>query len=63
VPDVDRALQVELFDERREVVRVSVHLVAIPRLARTAVTAPVMGDTAVTARGEKQHLIFPRVSA
>jgi hypothetical protein len=60
---MDRVLQVEVFDQRREVVGVSVHLVAVPRLARTAVAAPIMRGASVAACGEKQHLVFPRVSA
>jgi hypothetical protein len=53
VANVDRVLQVELFDERREVVGVGVHFIAIPWLARSAVTTTVMGDAAVTMVGEK----------
>jgi hypothetical protein len=33
VPDMDRVLQGELFHERREVIGVGIHFVAIPRLA------------------------------
>jgi len=32
-----------------------------PRLARTAVTAPVVGDTAIAARCEVEHLVFEGV--
>jgi hypothetical protein len=53
VADVDRVLQVERFDERREVVGVGVHLVAIPGLARTAVAAAAMGDAAVSAGAQE----------
>src|SRR6266567_2885796 len=59
---MDRALEIELLDQHREVVGVSVHLVAVPRLARTTVTAPVMGDATVPVRGEKRHLVLEGVS-
>ena len=51
VADVDRVLQVERFDQRREVVGVGVRFVTIPRLAGSAMAAAVMGDTTVTAGG------------
>ena len=57
------SLQVERFDERREIVGVGVHLVAVPRLARAAVAAAVVRDAAVSAVGQKDHLVFPGVRA
>jgi hypothetical protein len=47
VADVDRVLQVERFDELREVVGVRAHVVAIPGLARPAMPATIMCDTAI----------------
>jgi hypothetical protein len=61
VADVDRVLQVERLDEFREVVGVGVHVVAGPRLARTPVAAAIMGNTAVAARGQEEHLVFKGV--
>src|SRR5439155_228597 len=61
VADVDRVLQVEGLDERREVVGVRVHVVTAPRLARAAVAATVVRDAAVTARREEDHLVLPCV--
>ena len=63
VADVDRVLQVEFFDQRREVVGVGVHVVAVPGLARTAMAAAVMGDAAISAGGQKEHLVFKGVRA
>ena len=60
---MDRVLQVERFDERREVVGVGVHVVAVPGLARSAMAAAVMGDAAVSAGGQKEHLVFQGVRA
>ena len=63
VADVDRVLQIERLDQRREIVGVGVHLVAVPRLARSAVAAAVVRDAAVAVRGEEHHLVFPGVGA
>ena len=59
--DMDRILQIQLPNELREVVSVCVHVVAGPRLARTSVSASVMRDAAISARGEIEHLVFKRV--
>src|ERR1700720_2136571 len=61
VPDMDRVLQLERFDECREIVGVGVHVVANPRLARSAVRAPVMSNAAISMGCEKGHLVLPRV--
>ena len=45
--DVDGILEIELLDELGEVVGVGVHVVALPRLARTAVAATDMGDDTI----------------
>src|ERR1700737_3277395 len=59
--DMDGILEIELLDEFREVVGVRVHVVAGPRLARTSVAAAVMRDAAISARSEKEHLVFERI--
>src|ERR1700685_156140 len=61
VPNESDVLQIELFDERGQVIRVSIHLVAIPRLAGAAVASAVVGNGAIAFLGEKQHLRVPRV--
>src|SRR5664280_922557 len=58
---MDHCLKVKLFYKCIEVVGVSVHIVAIPGLARPAVSAAVMGDAAVSMGTQKQHLVFPSV--
>src|SRR2546425_1107335 len=63
VSHMNRLAQIERLNELGEVVRVGVHVVAVPRLARSAVAAPVVRDTAVSVRGEKDHLVVPRVGA
>src|SRR5262249_48820860 len=59
--DVDGILQIELDDQFGEVVGVGVHVVAGPRLARTSVATAIMGDAAVAARGQVEHLVLERV--
>src|SRR5262245_18544763 len=61
MPDVNRVFQVERFDQLREIVGVSIHVVAGPGLARSAVTATIMGDATVAAGCEEEHLVFPGV--
>jgi hypothetical protein len=61
VPNESDVLQIEFFDERGQVIRVRVHLVAIPRLAGAAVASAVVGNGAIAFLGEKQHLRVPRV--
>ena len=55
---VNCLLQVKLVDERGQIVRISVQIVAVPRLTRPAVAAAVVRNAAVPARGEEKHLIF-----
>jgi hypothetical protein len=61
VTNVNGIPQVERLDQRREVVRVRVHVVTIPRLARSAVATAVVSDASVAAGGEKHHLVLPRI--
>ena len=63
VADVDGVLQIERFDQRREIVGVGVHVVAVPGLARAAVAAAVVGDAAVAVRRQEEHLVLPGVGA
>ena len=53
--------QVEVGDELGEVVRIGVEVVAVPRLARAAVPAPVMRDAAIAAVGQIEHLVLEGV--
>lgn len=61
VADMDCVFQVERFEERRKIVGIGIHVVAVPRLARSAMATAVMSDGAETMGGEKHHLIFPGV--
>src|SRR5262249_53195905 len=59
--DVDGVAQVEVLDDRGDVGGVVVHVVAVADLARTAVSAPVVGDDAVALPNEEEHLGVPVV--
>src|SRR5882672_2143998 len=61
--DMDRIFKIKRFDKLRQIVGVSVQVVAVPRLARAAMTAAVMRDATVAARGQKKHLVFKSVRA
>jgi len=51
----------EREEQRGEIVRVRVHVVARPRLAGAPVPAAIVGDDAVPVLREEHHLVLPRV--
>jgi hypothetical protein len=63
VADVDRVLQIELLNQFRQVVGVGVHVVAGPWLAGPPMPAAIMGDRAVPAVCQEEHLVIPGVAA
>ena len=63
VPDVNRVVEIEMRGQRGQVVGVVVHVVAVAGLRRAAVAAPVVGDDAVAAAEEVQHLVVPVIGA
>ena len=60
---MDGVLQVERLGQRREVVGVCVHVVAVPGLARAPVAATIVRDAPVAAGGQKEHLVLEGVRA
>jgi hypothetical protein len=50
-------VQVEGRDERREIVGIRAHLVAVPWLAGTAVAASIVGNAPEATRREEHHLV------
>ena len=60
--DMDRILQVEVLGNRREVVSIMVHVMAVAGLRRAAMPAPVMRDHTIALAKEEQHLRIPVVS-
>ena len=61
VPDVDRVAQVEVLDDRQQVVGVVVHVVTLADLGRTAVATPIVGDDAIALVEEEEQLDVPVV--
>src|SRR5882724_9367849 len=61
--DVNRILQVEMVSDGLQIVGIMVEVVAVGYLRRTAVSAPIMGDDAITFGEEEQHLRVPIVRA
>ncbi len=59
--DQHRVFQIERVDERREIVGVVVHVVAVPGLARSSTAATVMGDGAIAMGGHEDQLVVPGV--
>jgi hypothetical protein len=61
VPDVDGVTEIEMGSQRSQVVGVVVHIVTVAGLCGASVSPPVMGDHAVAAVQEEQHLGVPVV--
>jgi hypothetical protein len=61
VPNHDSVLKIESFKQSSQIVGVGIRLVAVPRLAGTAVTPPVMSDHSIAMLAEAQHLRVPIV--
>src|SRR6266700_7236185 len=56
---MDRAPEIEVRGQRGEIISVMIHVVAIGRLARTSMPAPIMRDDAIAMVQEKHHLRVP----
>jgi len=63
VADQRRAFQIERREKFGQIIRISVHFISIPRLARAAVAAAIMRDAAIAIRGQEKHLRFPGIRA
>src|SRR4029077_12390807 len=61
VADMNRIFEVEMCGQRRQVVGVMIHVMAIPGLAGTPVTPSVVSNHAIAALAEEQHLRVPTV--
>lgn len=60
--DEHGVFEVEVLDDGEEIVRVSVHVVAVPGLARSSVTATIVGDDSVAMLSQEEHLVLPVVA-
>lgn len=49
VTDMDHVLEIEMSNKFGEVVRISIEIVPVPRLARPSVAAAVVRNTAIAA--------------
>jgi hypothetical protein len=58
---VDHILQIKVFRERRQIVSIVVHVVAVAGLGRPPVAAPVVSDDAKALAEEEQPLRVPIV--
>src|SRR6202050_2804456 len=61
VADVDCVPEVELFGEGREIVRIGIHVVAVPGLGGTAGPSPRGRYDPIAPLAEKHHLGVPVV--
>src|SRR3546814_16495087 len=59
--DEDRVFEVQMLDQRRQVVGVGIHLVAVPGLAGAAVAAAIMAKGALALGGEEQPRRLPGI--
>ena len=63
VTDMDGISKVQHFDELGEIVGISVHVVAGPRLAGAAMAAAVVRDAAIAVTREEKHLVLEGIGA
>src|SRR5271163_4550343 len=59
VADMDGVFQAEMRRQRRQVIGIMVHIVAVAGLGRATVATAVMGDNAIAMTEEEQHLRVP----
>src|SRR5580698_2590049 len=57
--DMNRILEVEMCGERRQVVGIVIHVMAVPGLAGTPVSPPVVSNHAKATLAEEEHLCVP----
>jgi hypothetical protein len=59
--DVNGIAKIEMFDDSRDIGCVVIHIVPVAHLGRTAMTAAIMRDDAITLANEEEHLRIPVV--
>ncbi len=59
--DMDCAFEVEQRRQLCQIVRISVEIVAIPRLTSSAMAAPIRCNASITALRQEKHLVFERI--
>jgi hypothetical protein len=61
--DMNRILKVEMCGQRRQVVGIVIHVMAVPALAGAPVSPPVVSNHTIATLAEKQHLIVPIIGS
>src|SRR5437764_12431303 len=61
MPDVDSVLEIERGGEFGQIGGICVHVIACPRLARSAMASPVVGNATVSLGRQEKHLVIPCV--
>src|SRR6266550_5675536 len=56
-------LQIERLGELRQIIGIGIEIISIPWLAGSPMASSIMGDTAITALRQKEHLILECVRA
>src|SRR5262245_3675804 len=56
--NMDHLLEFELLHKLSQIICISVHVIAVPGLARTTMAPSVMCDAAISVRGQEEHLIL-----
>ena len=59
--NMDHLLEFELLHKLRQIIRISVHVIAVARLAGATMASSVMCYAAISARGQEEHLILEGV--
>src|ERR1700757_3341502 len=57
--DMDGISEIELLGQLRKIIRIRIHIIAVPRLRGAAMPPPVVRDNAITVLAEEQHLGVP----
>jgi hypothetical protein len=60
--DMGDIVKVQSRDDCSQVVRVCVHVIAMPGLTGAAVASPIVSDHSVAARRDREELIFPCIA-
>src|SRR5262245_5331648 len=61
--DMDRILEIQPINQFSEIVGIGIEIVPLPRLTGPAVPATIMGYAAITAGGQKEHLVLKSICA
>src|SRR6266487_5508585 len=61
VTNMHGVLEVEMRGQRRQIVGVTIHVVAVARLCGATMSAPIMGDDTEALADEEKHLRIPIV--